>query len=102
MRLWEILKEDYNVNLESDIQNLLIGIKGVGINSIETSRLVSKLNAMGYTVDVESIIPLLAGSPNVTSATPEEVIMQSNDVQQDNADDSADKVSKLAQDATNI
>lgn len=70
MRAREILDENYNQNLESDLSNLLVGAKGSGAEEINTEDLVFQLNGMGYSVNSNSIMSLLARNPMVLNATP--------------------------------
>jgi hypothetical protein len=98
MRAREILDEDYNQNLESDLSNLLIGAKGSGAQEINTQDLVAQLTNMGYSIDVNSLMLLLSGNPSVLNATPTTVNMTEpgGDLGDDPAQDSADKVSNIA------
>jgi hypothetical protein len=73
MRAREILEENYNQSLESDLQNLLVGAKGSGAEEINTEDLVLQLSGMGYSVDANSIMSLLARNPMVLNATPSSV-----------------------------
>lgn len=70
MRARELL-EDYNLNLESDLNNLLIAAKGNGLQQIQTKDIVDQLYGMGYSVNVNSILPLLSDNPAIMNATPE-------------------------------
>lgn len=103
MRAREILQEDYNQNLESDLNNILVGAKGSGATNVNTQDVVDQLYGMGYAVDVNSIIQLLSNNPTVMNATPEEITMTSADgassgIEHDQ--DSASQVSDMAQKAT--
>ena len=71
MRAREILQEDYNESLESDLNNILIGAKGSGSTDINTRDVVDQLYNMGYSISVNSIMPLLSNNPVVSNATPE-------------------------------
>jgi hypothetical protein len=71
MRAREILQEDYNSSLESDLTNLLVGAKANGAQQIKTTDVVNQLYRMGYSIDVNSIIPLLSRNAAVLNATPE-------------------------------
>jgi hypothetical protein len=105
MRAREILQEDYNQSLESDLNNLLVVAKGSGANQIRTQDIVQQLYGMGYAVDVNSIMQLLSRNPAVLNATPEMIKMtepEGSTPGGDAADDSAQKVSDMAQSATNL
>jgi hypothetical protein len=101
MRAWEILKEDYNQSLQSDLQNILIGAKGSGASEINTNDLITQLQSMGYSIDVNSLIPLLSNDPSIANVTPE-MISLTNQEGTDGMDgeDSASRVSDMAQQAT--
>jgi hypothetical protein len=103
MRARELLQEDYNQNLESDLNNILVGAKGAGTTSVNTQDVVNQLYGMGYAINVNSIIPMLSNNPGVMNATPEEITMTSPvgaADSQGNEQDSADQVSDMAQTAT--
>ena len=74
MRARELF-EDYNQNLESDLNNLLIGAKGNGAQQVSTQDIVDQLYSMGYSVDINSIMSLLSNNPAVMNATPEMITM---------------------------
>ncbi len=71
MRAREILQEDYNESLESDLNNILVGAKGSGSTNINTRDVVDQLYQMGYSININSIMPLLSNNPVVLNATPE-------------------------------
>lgn len=106
MRAREILDEDYNQSLESDLNNLLISAKGAGAQDIETQAVVIQLQGMGYSVDENSIMQLLSRNPAVMNATPTMIRMSNpEDAAQaggDPAQDTAAKVSDMASKATKI
>lgn len=108
MRAREILQEDenYNQSLESDLNNLLVGAKASGAQSIETQAIVQQLYGMGYAVDVNSIMTLLSNNPAVMNATPEQITMTPPEGSTQGAaggtQDSASRVSDMAQKANSI
>jgi vacuolar-type H+-ATPase subunit C/Vma6 len=99
MRARELL-EDYNVSLESDLNNLLIAAKGNGLQQVKTSDIVKQLYGMGYSIDVNSIMPLLSNNPSVMNATPEMINMTAPEGSAQGGDtdaqDSEDVVSDMA------
>lgn len=105
MRARELL-EDYNQNLESDLNNLLVAAKGNGAQQVETKSIVDQLYGMGYSVDVNSIMSLLSNNPAVMNATPEMITMVTPDGQTagqgTGAQDSASRVSDMASKATKL
>jgi hypothetical protein len=106
MRARELLQEDYNQSLESDLSNLLIAAKGNGAQQIKTQDIVKQLYGMGYAIDVNSIIPLLSENPAVMNATPEMITMTEPDGAGNSAgsagQDSAAKVSDMASKASSL
>lgn len=106
MRAREILEENYNQSLETDLGNLIIATKGAGAQEINTEDLVSQLSNMGYAVNVNSIMGLLSRNPSVLNATPTIVrFTPPEGAPQGGSDpskDAAAQVSDMAQQATNI
>jgi hypothetical protein len=104
MRARELLQEDYNESLESDLNNLLVGAKGNGAQQVMTKSVVSQLYKMGYSIDVNSILPLLTNNPIVSNATPETIVLNPPEGAENanNGEDNAEKVSDMAQDASKI
>jgi hypothetical protein len=104
MRAREIIQEDYNQSLDSDLTNLLVGAKGNGVEQVRTEDIVSQLYNMGYSVDVNSILPLLANNPLVTNATPESIVLTAPEGAENanSGQDSAEQVGDMAQAATKI
>lgn len=104
MRAREILQEDYNQSLESDLNNVLTVAKGSGAQQLKTQDIVNQLYKMGYSIDVNSIMQLLSKNPMVLNATPEMINMTQPDGASGAVDpqDSASKVSDMAQKATTI
>lgn len=106
MRAREILEENYNQSLESDLNNLIIGAKGNGAEEISTQDVVAQLQGMGYSVDQNSIMSLLSRSPVVLNATPQMITLKGPEGAMpaggDPAQDSAARVSDMASKATKI
>lgn len=106
MRARELLDENYNQNLESDLNNLLVGAKGSGAQELNTHDLVLQLSGMGYSVDSNSIMQLLARNPMVLNATPSMIKLTSpegvNPGSGIEGQDSAARVGDMAQKATKI
>src|SRR5271165_721055 len=100
MRARELLQEDYNQSLESDLNNVLVGAKGSGASQVNTQDVVNQLYGMGYSIDVNSIMPLLSRNPVVLNATPEMIKMtepEGASVGTGDTEDSAARVSDMAQ-----
>ena|ERR1700679_1798198 len=105
MRAREILQEDYNQSLQSDLTNLLVGAKGSGANQVSTQEVVMQLSNMGYAVDERSILSLLANNPVVQASDPEQITLTTTDGEdsgQEDQDDSAQHVSNMARKATDL
>lgn len=106
MRAREILDENYNQSLESDLNNLLVGAKASGAQDLDTQDIVLQLNGMGYSVDQNSIMSLLARNPMVLNATPSAIKLTSPEGvmpgQGASGQDSASKVNAMAQKANSL
>lgn len=106
MRAREVLDEDYNQSLESDLNNLLVGAKGSGAQDLNTQDVVLQLNGMGYSVNPNSIMALLSRNPMVLNATPSSIKLTSpegeNPGQGASGQDAASRVGAMAQKATKI
>ena len=107
MRAREILQEDYNQSLQSDLNNLLVAAKGNGLQQIKTQDIVDQLYGMGYSVDVNSIMSLLSNNPTIMNATPEMIAMTAPEGATGDAggtgdQDSASRVRDMAAQATKL
>lgn len=104
MRAREILDEDYNQNLESDLTNILVSVKGNNINRIPTAKLVDKMQQSGYSVTADSLIQLLQDNPVVSNASQDYIVLNPSEtsVSGEDTEDSAEQVSDMAQAATNV
>ena len=107
MRAREILQEDYNQSLQSDLNNLLVAAKANGVQQLKTQDIVDQLYGMGYSVDINSIMSLLSNNPTIMNATPEMITMTSPEGASDAAagtsdQDSASRVSDMAAKATKL
>jgi len=103
MRARELF-EDYNQSLQSDLGDILINAKGSGAAQVKTSQVVQQLQGMGYAVTPESLTMLLSGIPGVQNATPEIITLASDQPGEvsGNTQDSASRVSDMAQSATDL
>jgi hypothetical protein len=101
MRASEILQEDHNDQLKSDLDNLLLSAKGTGASEINTVSLLQQLRNMGHsTVNQYSIMPLLTDNASVINATPQMITISNRESSDDNLNsDSAEKVTALAKKA---
>jgi hypothetical protein len=102
VRAREVLDEDYNTNLESDLTNLLVRAKGTGQSEIKTRNLVSQLQQMGYSVSIASIENILSNNPAVVNISPGTITLtpsagyDSANAKVDRQEDSADHVRDMA------
>ena len=102
MRAKEILYEDYNQRLDSDLNNLLIGAKGNGARDINTQDLANQMQNMGYAVDTNSLMTLLQNNPSVTNVTPDSISLAGPEGAAGQQDDSAAHVKDMAQSASSL
>lgn len=70
MRLWEILKESEQQNLEKELTDFLVASKANNVLEIPTKKLVQSLNGAGFSVDANVLMPLLSRNKMVLNATP--------------------------------
>lgn len=103
MRIREILYEDYNQDLNNDLDNILVSAKAKDINDIDPNVIVRQLQHMGYSIDVGSLITLLQNNPNVQNASPEGIRLtgddSSDEFSDDQYEDNKSQVNQLAQQA---
>jgi len=71
MKISLLLKEkaNYDAQLIGDINAYLISLKANDIPSVTMDMMVRELTGMGYTVDAESMVDLLANSKYVSKVT---------------------------------
>jgi|TARA_B110000263_G_C14961231_1_gene352690 hypothetical protein len=97
MKISLLLKEkaNYDAQLMGDINAYLISLKANDIPSIDTEMLVRELAGMGYTVDEESLVDLLANSKYISKVTVDTIDLENR--YNKNSDDADKKaVRKLA------
>ena len=96
MKISLLLKEkaNYDAQLKGDINAYLISLKANDIPSITTEMLVRELSGMGYTVDAESLVDLLANSKYISKVTVDTIELQHRLNKSDKAE--KDSVHKLA------
>lgn len=107
MRAREILEENYNQSLLSDLNNILTVAKSCGSSELNTADIVNQLRSMGYAVDENSIITLLDGNPMIANSSSETInlvppIGAQNTGGGNATQDTAAQVSDMAQKATKI
>ena len=88
-------KANYDAQLMGDINAYLISLKANDIPSITTEMMVRELSGMGYTVDEESLVDLLANSKYISKVTVDTIeLVHRHNKKSDDAD--KDSVHKLA------
>ena len=102
MKIRELLRESSNPQITQDLQDLLISIKGRGVDSIDTKTVVNQLSRMGHSVSVETVLQVIAEMPMAVTADESTITLgdEPADVNgEEPSDDSAEKVSKMAKKA---
>jgi len=99
MRAKEFLLENYEADLMSELNNLLVAAKGSGAHSIRTQDLVNSLRQNGFSSSPESIEQLLSNNQMNVSVTPEEITFVDNQKNNNDMDseESAQHVKQMAQ-----
>src|SRR5215471_20739785 len=98
MRLREILVEDYNSQLQSDLDNLLVGAKASGVDNINPEVVVRQMQKMGYSIDVDSLLTLLQDNPAIENASPESIHLTQDEAGvSGSAEETHSKVNTMAQ-----
>jgi len=59
MRARELLKEDENLEFESDLEDLIVAAKANGLTEVDTEDLVDQLVDMGHSVTADSLVNAL-------------------------------------------
>ena len=96
MKISLLLKEkaNYDAQLMGDINAYLISLKANDIPSVTMDMMVRELSGMGYTVDAESMVDLLANSKYISKVTVDTIELQHRLNKSDKAE--KDSVHKLA------
>ena len=88
-------KANYDAQLMGDINAYLVSLKANDIPSISTEMMIRELSGMGYTVDEESLVDLLANSRYISKVTTDTIeLVHRHNKKSDEAD--KDSVHKLA------
>jgi hypothetical protein len=77
MLICEVLNEDQS-DMLNDLEELLTRAKANLKTKIPTNMVLSKLRAMGYSIDITSLIDLLATITIVGSANKKDITLESN------------------------
>ena len=113
MLIKEILKEDYNNQMDSFVLDLVMGYQASGIREIPLDRIVKELNESGFQVDKNFLVQFFSDPKRTNMGIQVDIkknIISLNDVMHDEdhgekvADDQnkiADKAKAQAQTGTN-
>ena len=96
MKISALLQEraNYDAQLIGDINAYLISLKANDIPSVTMDMMVRELSGMGYTIDAESMVDLLANSKYVSKVTVDTIELDHRLNKSNKAD--KDSVRKLA------
>lgn len=95
MLICEVLNEDQS-DMLNDLEELLTRAKANLKTKIPTNMVLSKLRAMGYSIDITSLIDLLATITIVGSANKKDITLDTA-LPRSDADPEDQTVSKMAQ-----
>jgi hypothetical protein len=95
MKISTLLSENYESQLQNDINVYLVRLKANGIPSIGTDIMARELNDLGHSVTPESLVDMLANSKYITKVTTDSIELVGAPTS-DNKDDARDTVKKLA------
>ena len=102
MKIRELLRESSTPQITQDLQDLLISIKGRGVDSVDTTTVVNQLSRMGHSATTDTVLQVIAEMPMAVSADESTITLGDEPADvggEESADDSADKVSKMAKKA---
>lgn len=69
MKLFEVITENYSIEMRDDIVALLVAISAEGIQSVDMDQLKNDLQELGYTVDTKSLFNIVKSLPVVANAS---------------------------------
>jgi len=104
MLIRDIVNESRIGELGGDLNDLLMSVRGNDISDIDTNKIVSQLNSMGYSVSPASLIDILQGNPLIQTATVDNIKFKHTDMYAVSGDDESkeqnrEKVKSLAKKA---
>lgn len=103
MRAMEILCEDYQQRLDSELNNFLIAALGTGQTTLNTGALADELQSMGYSVNINSLLSMLQNNPSVVNMTTDSITLAGPETApSDQTQDSAARVKDMAAKATKL
>ena len=95
MLICEVLNEDQG-DMLNDLEELLTRAKANLKTKVPTNMVLAKLRAMGYSVDISSLIDMLATITIVGAANKKDITLDTA-LPRSNADPEDETVSKMAQ-----
>ena len=69
MKLFEVITENYSIEMRDDIVALLVAISAEGIQSVDMDQLKNDLRELGYTIDTKSLFNIVKSLPVVANAS---------------------------------
>lgn len=104
MKISEIIKESsYDLEFREALENILFGLVGDNIMTIETPKLLQLMNAQGFNASVSALVHEvnnnLSDIPIVSSIDDKQVILSTGEESHlsNKVDNSKDRVSNMAQ-----
>ena len=94
MLINEVICED-QANILNDLEEIVVRAKANGKFKIPTNMVLAKLRAIGHSIDITSLMDLLATITSVGSANKKDITLDTA-VPRSNADPEDDTVSKMA------
>jgi len=94
MLINEVISESQDEVLNS-LEELITRAKANGKSKINTNMVLAKLHAMGYSIDIASLLDLLRSITSVGSANKKDITLDIA-IPRSNADPDDDTVSKMA------
>jgi hypothetical protein len=95
MLICEVLSEDQG-DMLNDLEELLTRAKANMKTKVPTNMVLAKLRAMGYSIDISSLIDMLATITIVGAANKKDITLDTA-LPRSNADPEDETVSKMAQ-----
>tara|TARA_B110000046_G_scaffold57834_1_gene64765 strand:- start:14924 stop:15238 length:315 start_codon:yes stop_codon:yes gene_type:complete len=95
MLINEVICED-QTNILNDLEEIVVRAKANGKFKIPTNMVLAKLRAIGHSIDITSLMDLLATITSVGSANKKDITLDTA-LPRSNADPEDDTVSKMAQ-----
>jgi len=69
MLVRDIINESRMGEMEGDLDGLLMAVRANNVSDIDSDKIVSQMQKMGYSVDAASLVDLLQDNPLIQTAT---------------------------------